>query len=260
MEGADDTRDVPWRDRARVWLAERTGAWDYWCKPAWRDSWGGPFNGQEFRQRLFAELSARVPFVAIVETGTYRGTTTRYFRRATRLPIHSFEANPRHYGFARAHLKSLPDLQLHRCDSRTGLIHLATSNALPAGCVFFYLDAHVFGDLPLADEVDLAFRHWPQAVVMIDDFAVPDDPGYGFDDYGAGKAFTLAYLGEHDVLPAGVWFPECASAAETGARRGCVVLAQAVDLILRIDTVTTLRRWVSQNPRAALPNNGPLSV
>jgi hypothetical protein len=137
----------------------------------------------------------------------------------------------------------MPDLHLHRCDSRFGLTHLARCNALPGGPVFLYLDAHGFGDLPLAEEVDLAFRYWPEAVVMIDDFAVPDDPGYAFDDYGGGHALTLDYLAANGVLPAGVWFPACAAGAETGARRGCVVLARAVDVVRRIDAAHTLRRW-----------------
>jgi hypothetical protein len=229
--------------------------WDYWLRPGLRDCWGGPFNGQEFRQRLFVELSARVPFVAVVETGTHRGSTTGYFHRVTRLPVHSFEADARNHGFARARFMFSPNVRLHRCDSRSGLARLAASNALPEGAVFFYLDAHWFSDLPLAEEIRLAFRHWPEAVVMIDDFAVPDDPGYGFDDYGSGKSLTLDYLEEHAVLPSGVWFPHCASTTESGARRGCVVLAGASDVIARVDRVAALRPWAraSSSPAASAP-------
>jgi hypothetical protein len=236
-------------DRIRAWRSEWAGIGDYWRRPEWRQGWGGPFNGQEFRQRLFIELCDRLPFVGIVETGTHRGTTTEYFRRATRLPIHSFELDPRNCGFARARLMFLRDVHLHRCESRTGLVDLATSNVLPPGPVFFYLDAHGSGDLPLAQEVELAFKHWREAVVMIDDFAVPDDPGYGFDDYGPGKALTLGYLGDSAAPPSAVWFPKCPSATETGFRRGCVVLARGTDLMRRIDTLKTLRRWAHDAPQ-----------
>jgi hypothetical protein len=248
MESTGDDGHAGWRDRAWVWLGERAGRWDYRRRPDWRNAWGGPFNGQEFRQRLFAELCVRIGFAAIIETGTLRGTTTAHFRRTTPLPIHSFESRPRYYGFARAHLRSLPDLHLHRCDSRTGLVRLAAAKVLPSGPVFFYLDAHGPRSLPLAEEIALAFGHWPAAVLMIDDFAVPDDPGYGFDDYGVGKALTLDYLYAHDVLPPGIWFPRCPSGLETGARRGCVVLARSADLAQRIDLVTTLRRWDREDP------------
>ena len=118
-----------------------------------------------------------------------------------------------------------------------------TSNALPSGCVFFGSHAHGSGDLPLAEEIDLHSGTGRSGRDVVDDFAVPDDPGYSFDDYGAGKALTLGYLIANDVLPAGVWFPRCGSSAETGARRGCVVLAQAADVVRRIDALTTLHRW-----------------
>jgi len=232
-------------------VAERVGRLEYRLRRPRRDPWGGPFNGQAFRQRVFGELTARIAFVAIVETGTYRGTTTAYFRRTTDAAIHSYEANPRHYGFAAEQLEALPDVHLHRRDSRAGLLELAASNALRPGCVFFYLDAHGFGELPLADEIAIAFRHWPHAVVLVDDFAVPDDPGYGFDDYGAGKALTLGYLADNDILPGGVWFPRCDSSAETGARRGWVVLARAADVVRRIDAMATLRRWSADTPDRA---------
>jgi hypothetical protein len=232
------------RGRVQGWLGdERLGMLDYWRRPEWRETWGGPFNGQAFRQRLFAELCSRVAFATIIETGTYRGTTTAYLRQSTRVPVHSFEVRPRHHGFARARLWLARGVHLHRGDSRAGIAALAVSRARPRGSVFFYLDAHWEGDLPLREEVDLAFAHWGQAVVMIDDFAVPDDPGYGFDDYGPGKALTLAHLGPRAAPPTAIWFPACVASAETGARRGCVVLARDAELIRRIDPMRTLRRW-----------------
>jgi len=232
------------RGRVRRWLGEeRLGALDYWRRPKWRETWGGPFNGQVLRQRLFVDLCSRLRFAAIVETGTHRGSTTAYFRQTTRVPIHSFESVARHHGFACARLWRARGVHLHFGDSREGISALASSGALPLGPVFFYLDAHWSEDLPLREEIDLAFGHWPQAVVMIDDFAVPDDPGYGFDDYGAGKALTLVYLGPRTAPPTAIWFPAGRSSAETGARRGCILLARDVDLIQRIDSILTLRRW-----------------
>jgi len=203
---------------------------------------------------MFAELTTRIGFVAIVETGTHHGTTTAHFGRTTELPIHSFETNPFAYGFAVEHLRDLPNVHLQLGDSRAGLRRLASARVLPPGRVFFYLDAHHWLDeLPLAEEVALAFRHWPDAVVMIDDFAVPDDPGYGFDDYGAGSALTLDYLVGHDILPVGVWFPRCAASTETGEQRGCVLLARAARVVREIDALETLRRWEPTAHRRAGP-------
>jgi len=228
----------------RRWLGdERLGMLDYWRRPRWREPWGGPFNGQAFRQRLVAELCAGVPFAAVVETGTYRGSTTAHLSRTTGLPVHSFEVNARAYGFARVRLWRARGVRLHRGDSRTGIAALAGSAASPTGPVLFYLDAHLETDVPLREEVALAFRHWRQAVALIDDFAVPDDPGYGFEDYGPGQAFTLAYLEPWIAPSTAVWFPACDARDETGARRGCVVLARDPALVRRIDAMPTLRRW-----------------
>lgn len=234
---------LPWRDRVGVWLAAHVGRWQYRLGHHWHDAWGGPCNGQVLRQRLLEEMAGRIGFAAVVETGTHRGTTTGFLRRLCDGPIYSFEINPRYHAFAAAKLKDLPDLHLRCCDSRSGLLDLARTQQLPRGRVLFYLDAHWTEELPLAHEIDLAFRHWPEAVVMVDDFAVPHDPGYSFDDFGAGKALKLSYLADHHIAPAGIWFSRYASHDETGARRGCVVLAQNGDVVRRIDAVTALRRW-----------------
>jgi len=60
---------------------------------------------------------------------------------------------------------------------------------------------------------------------MIDDFEVPGDPGYGFDDYGPGKALTASYLAPafREFEPA-VAYPSLPSSRESGRKRGCVVL------------------------------------
>jgi hypothetical protein len=62
---------------------------------------------------------------------------------------------------------------------------------------------------------------------MIDDFQVPSDPGYGYDDYGPEKALVSSYI-QPAVLAheLGAFHPCTPSAAETGGRRGCVVLAK----------------------------------
>ena len=46
----------------------------------------------------------------------------------------------------------------------------------------------------MRDEAELAVSNFSKAVLMIDDFNVPDDPGYGFDDYGPGKRLDINYL------------------------------------------------------------------
>src|ERR1700704_4704852 len=80
-------------------------------------AWGGPFNGQQIRQRLFSELVACVSPTAIVETGTYLGTTTAFMADAG-LPVFTIEADRRKYGFARARLWRRHNVKLCWGDSR----------------------------------------------------------------------------------------------------------------------------------------------
>ena len=58
---------------------------------------------------------------------------------------------------------------------------------------------------------------WPEAIVMIDDFAVPADPGYGFDDYGpVVGALTQAERSGHRIY-AQFHAPAQSDAAGSGA-------------------------------------------
>jgi hypothetical protein len=85
--------------------------------------------------------------------------------------------------------------------------------------------------------------HWPGAVEAIDDFQVPGDPEYVYDDYGAGKALTPAYIAPM-VERFGLveFFPSTRAKEETGLRRGCIVLAKNLDTIRRIEALPCLRR------------------
>ncbi len=76
--------------------AKVLGVADYYRFREYRDSWGGPFNAQAFRQQIFLELIQKVKFSAIAETGTFRGTTTEYFSETSALPVHTVELNPRY--------------------------------------------------------------------------------------------------------------------------------------------------------------------
>lgn len=57
---------------------ELLGNLDWYLRPNLKDSLGGPFNGQQFRQTIFLELLSTFQFEAIIETGTYRGNTTDF--------------------------------------------------------------------------------------------------------------------------------------------------------------------------------------
>jgi predicted O-methyltransferase YrrM len=228
----------------RKLLGEQTvGMLDYYRHPKLRAAWGGPFNGQSCRQRLFEAIVDSVRPQALIETGTYRGTTTESLA-ATGLPVYTIEGNARYYGFARARLRRESNVTLCRGDSRAELERLFAGplKGLLHAPLFFYLDAHWNDELPLAEEIASIFSRAPNAVVMVDDFAVPDDPGFAYDDYGPGKALNAAYIAPlveaHDLA---IFYPSQSSQQETGQRRGCVVLCKATVFGGRLKTVSLLR-------------------
>jgi hypothetical protein len=221
-----------------------TGMISYILFPSRVAAWGGPFNGQLARQALFRDIIDSCRPSAIVETGTYRGTTTE-FLADTGLPIYSIESDRRNYGFARARLWRRRNVSLFCGDSRETLHKLIDGPLHPlasSSSLFFYLDAHWNDDLPLAGELELVFGHCSAAVVMIDDFQVPFDAGYAYDDYGAGKALVPQYIAPAvSVHGLRAFYPSTPSTAESGKRRGCVVLANRSALVSGLSSLALLR-------------------
>src|SRR4051812_21713398 len=69
--------------------------------PALRRSWGGPLNGQHRRCELVRSIARSVDFDVVLETGTYRGTSTEFFASVFGVPVHTVEANPRYHAYSR---------------------------------------------------------------------------------------------------------------------------------------------------------------
>jgi hypothetical protein len=219
------------------------GQLEYLLWPKLKDSWGGPFNGQQYRRRIFFDLIHHLRLDAIVETGTFRGTTTALFAE-TSLPVYTVEASPRYYAYARLRFrKHRGHVHVQMGDSASYLHRLAADSAVPKNNVFFYLDAHWEEHLPLRQEVEIIFANWRGAVVMIDDFQVPDTT-YAFDDYGPGKALDLSYL-EAVIVRLGlhVFFPAVGPSQETGSKRGAVVLCREQGTVDIVGGISTLRRY-----------------
>ncbi|MCY3626992.1 MAG: nucleotidyltransferase family protein [Gammaproteobacteria bacterium] len=211
-----------------------TGTLDYLLKPTLRKVLVEPFNGQRYRRQIFKELLHQLPLEAIVETGTFRGATTEYILQSTTLPVYSVELDARFFYYAKRRLRSQKRINLTLGDSRDFLEMLANNSQVPKQNVFFYLDAHWNDDLPLREEVALISRFWKDSVIMIDDFEVPGDIGYQYDNYGQENALRMEYL---TTLPGFDWtafFPSMHSSCETGMKRGCVVLAQSESVASRM--------------------------
>jgi hypothetical protein len=223
--------------RASPELAARI---DRWIPPL-KNSWGGPFNAQPKRAELFRQIIGALPLRAIVETGTFRGTTTEFLRKTSGLDVFTVESSPRFYHYNVLRFQDDPGVSVSSGDSRRFLEQLAEKPDFPKEGIFFYLDAHWAKDLPLREEVEIIARRFRASVIMIDDFQVPDDAGYRFDDYGPGKRLSIDYLPlkEHPELRA--FWPAARSSEESGARRGCVVLSVGEEAASALRRLSGLR-------------------
>ncbi|WP_036051625.1 hypothetical protein [Bradyrhizobium sp. Tv2a-2] len=189
-----------------------------------QDCWGGPLNGQVGRQAIFVDVVGRIRPVSILETGTFRGITTQWFAEHFNGPIHTCEKERMFALEAAARLSRFRNIDLHVADSRQFLENALNQHS-EHDPLFIYLDAHWEEDIPLREELRLIFANHPKSIVAIDDFQVPTDFGYGWDNYGPGKSLDLDYL--KGVIPdtAQIFFPTLPSSDETGAVRGLCILA-----------------------------------
>ena len=199
------------------------------------------FNGQAHRHAIFAELLSKCRFDAIIETGACNGETSGYMAEVSGLPVLTCEIDPKWHAEAVERTKGFGVL-VENDDSREMLKTLAASAFLiRRPC--FYLDAHWGEELPLAEEVETILSNWRSYVIMIDDFQVPGDAGYGFDDYGGEKKIRreliVASLDKHGP---GVFFPKEPSSTETGARRGSCFLASPWEMTDLLGTCAGLTR------------------
>ena len=200
-------------------------------------------NGQSARKEVVRGLFEHIGFTQMIETGTYLGATTGYLATEFRVPVWSCELVSRYYGCAHSLLRNLENINLYNLDSRIFLKALSGKAEVVRARNFFYLDSHWYDDLPLLEELKLIFAGWQDFVIMIDDFQVPGDIGYGFDQYPSGHVLCIDAIST-PVRTANVaaYFPAIPAALETGKKRGTVVLVSP-SLADAVDALPLLKRY-----------------
>ena len=201
-----------------------------------------PLNGQHGRQAIVERIIKDCSIEQIIETGTYRGATTKWLLQF-KLPIHSVEANPRFAEYVRRIFAAEPLIRLAEMDSAAFLEQLGRHPVVTSRRTLFYLDAHWGRHLPLAQEIRAVVRGFPDAVMLVDDFCVADDPGYGFDDYGPRMRLDLDYVRDAGLGGLRVFFPTLRGDDEDGNRRGCVVLTTCAALGEMLSGIPLLRPY-----------------
>lgn len=200
------------------------------------NAFGGPFNGQACR-RTFVERLLKSGLVdRVVETGSFRGDTTAFFASTTPMSITTIEKSVEFAAFTRARMWKFRRVSVRVGDSADVLPRVLAE--APATSTFIYLDAHWGAHLPLRDELRAISAATMPVVVLIDDFEVPGDRGYGFDDYGEAGVLRFSYIEDIVRDRFAVFWPAVGSGEETGLRRGCCVLGRGEGIT----------RWLASDP------------
>lgn len=222
-----------------------------------KQSWGGPFNGQAGRTAIMEAILRTCLLENVVETGTFRGTTTEFLAQRVNGRVYSCESEPRYFLYSRRRLEPLRNVEVHLRDSRAFLQTLLSRDGVRQARTLFYLDAHWNIDLPLASEIEIILNKHASSVIAIDDFEVPFDRDYGFDDYGPDKRLWLPILAPFRNAVPNFYVPSIRAAKETGAKRGCIWFASSDHLDQLLAQVPNLRKvdqrdWFLYSPEAEL--------
>ncbi len=204
-----------------------------------RHGFYGPFNGQRERIAIIEALCSSAGFGCAIETGTYRGTTTRFL--AERFPqVLSIEINPRFATFSRLRLRKRTNVTIVEGDS-TAELQAALRREDIAPPVFAYLDAH-WGSQPLGKELGIFEESGLDYIAAIDDFEVPGDDGYGFDR-ARGLVIGPRLVFDSIERPSRLWVPSASGDRETGSQRGTGFVASASmeTLLERLEKAGMLR-------------------
>ncbi len=190
-------------------------------------------NGQTARLEATRQIIHRCSIRQIVETGTFRGTTTEWFA-SFGLPVTTIEANPRDFHFAKLRLNGWRNVRVELGNSVVFLRSFITQTDTSRP-TFFYLDAHWAEYLPLREEMRIILDAFAAPVILIDDFKVPGQPGYEYDDYGPDKILEIEYLREFLSRGIKVFYPSTPAEEETGRRRGWAVMTSHAGMASILD-------------------------
>ena len=197
-------------------------------------------NGQTARLEIVRSIIEKCEIEQIIETGTHRGTTTEWFSQFG-LPVFSAELLSRFAAFARRRVAGRTNVHIENFDSIEALNRWSNIPGIASKRTLFYLDAHWQKHLPLCEELKLIDRNFKFWVVVIDDFRVPLDDDYGFDDYGPGQVLDMDYINRCGIKRGIAFFPSVSGKWETGEKRGYMVLVSDQEFAKTCSAMQLLR-------------------
>jgi hypothetical protein len=146
------------------------------------------YEGDTFVHEEIRKLVEKFSIDKIIETGTYKGATTK--RLSEFAPVHSIEFDQQNYSESRTMIMNAQlkhSVAVIKGDSGKMLKDLSSSNH-----TLYFLDAHWHEAWPLLDELWQIKELGVKPVIIIHDFKVPGKD-FGFDSY-KGKDLDFDYI------------------------------------------------------------------
>lgn len=132
------------------------------------------FHGDRIMREYVLRLLKSLAPGSFVETGTYLGDTAEFMAKGNPgLRIFSCECNPSSFAFSKRRLRRFPNVSVYNQSSEKLLSSIIGENLLGPVPLFF-LDAHWYDYWPLQDEIATITQALERAVIIIDDFEVPE--------------------------------------------------------------------------------------
>ena len=140
------------------------------------------FNREAIRAYIFWQLHRRYRCSSFVETGTFYGNTAGYAHRVFKTPVFTAELNNTHYVVSKTNLAWARGIHQYKASSPEFLDSVCDPAKIGENTMF-YLDAHWNEFMPLPDELTIIAERCEKAVILIDDFMVPWDDRFFYDEY-----------------------------------------------------------------------------
>ena len=176
-----------------------------------------PFNGQKIRTKMVNNIIEKFSPELIIETGTYFGNTLEHFL-SYGVPVYSIEINSEFYFVAKSRFIDNHNLYLYNSDSVSELKKIKKESQR----AFVYLDAHWYKELPLDEELRI-LEKYREVVIVIDDFQVPENSLWKFDNYDKTQ-LDIQNVSIPDSFK--LYFPNYDPIDDGGFMTGCLVLAK----------------------------------
>jgi len=182
------------------------------------------FEGDTFLKERIQKLIEQYGIKTIVETGTFKGSTTVQFANMVDT-VYTTEVNPEYYAEATKKFldKSIENIQ-HNLGSSVDILPKILPSIPQPQVVLFFLDAHWGPNNPLLEELQIIADHKLQPVIAIHDFKVPGHPELGYDTYG-GQDYEWEWIKDKvEIIYGKDGYQVSYNAEAVGMKRGVIFI------------------------------------